>query len=624
MTDVVLPRPDIWLPDYTKVGEKLKLPKWARPWDTPTIDENFVFAVGVDSAAGVIAVNVGSGGVAPNSPSTGTFTNNNGDLVVCGVGLGTATGVGNQGTIGAVTYAGLTMTLLGSQRVGANSESIAAIYYLINAPKGSNTLSVAHSWTGTSASYNVSAGCTSFTGAGIPIDFVSTSSGGVTSLSQATLNIVEVGNMSFAVLGNGSGSGFSQNQTASWVAQDQSSTQLGSFHGAYASGAGAAITHQESWTGADSAIVAVIEIPIAPAGLGRRGGVRRRRGVFSPTSFRRRPVYAGEFNASVPIEVQAVPAHADFSAVSTAAIQPQAVPATTNFSAGTNNAAIEPKIPSAANVNYSALATGAEALQSVPATVNFSAISTAAFVPSVTAARTDFSAISTLAEATTAVVGTCNFSALASVAVVVPEGTAALVTFSGIASTNLPIVNQIVSAGLVNYSMLVTVAESLQEPPATCNFSSAVNKVAIAPQAPNATVNFSSLVTAAIAPQAPNATTTFSAGPVEKVVIAPQVTAARTDFSAIATVVESLTSPAARVNYSTGITKVEEAAKSNSATVTFSVAAGVDVVWTRGDVVGYLTLREVDSSSVTLREFSRDNMTIREFERDQMTLRTVE
>jgi hypothetical protein len=74
--EVVLPRPDIWTPDYRGVGERLRLPKWAKPWERSVEKEaQVVAAIAVGNSWGSNA--------ATNSVAQTISGVQTGELLVC-------------------------------------------------------------------------------------------------------------------------------------------------------------------------------------------------------------------------------------------------------------------------------------------------------------------------------------------------------------------------------------------------------------------------------------------------------------------------------------------------------------------------------------------------------------
>lgn len=124
---------------------------------------NVFAAVAVDSVDSSTGHQSGVGA----SPLTWSFTNTAGTLLVCGVSI-SQTNPDQQPTINSVSYNGASMTQADSYYTGTpilsfDSDGL-AYFYLLSPATGSNTVSVAFTYSGSPTNRNTIAGCISFTG----------------------------------------------------------------------------------------------------------------------------------------------------------------------------------------------------------------------------------------------------------------------------------------------------------------------------------------------------------------------------------------------------------------------------------------------------------------------------
>lgn len=215
-------------------------------------------ALAVDSE---MASNAGFGaGGDPTSPQTFSFTNAAGTLLVLIVGVG-GSGGDAAATFGTITYGGQTMTQLLEKTTsgGANGGKI-ALYYLLSPPTGSNTVSLAWTYGGSTAGKSVWAGCTSFSGNNGSSPFVqSTSGSGTGTTPTVALSGVAAGNITIA--GAGGGSTLSaQSQTLTWVKNNDESSAMGNGRASRSASSGS-VTHNftqasDSWASVIAEIAA--------------------------------------------------------------------------------------------------------------------------------------------------------------------------------------------------------------------------------------------------------------------------------------------------------------------------------------------------------------------------------
>jgi hypothetical protein len=205
--------------------------------------------------------------------NTSAFTITSSGLLIVKVQAGLSTGVGFQVTITGVTWDGVAMTELIASRCGANLESQAKIYYLLNPALGNKVLSISGTETGTSTQHDVAVGFECFSGhdTTTPLSGAAASTTeSATSLSAATTEAVSASEMATVLAANGSGTLTSLTPAGSddYSAQNSGSTQLGTHHGGSVAGSGAAVTFQENWSGADHGIILVARIRAAGAVAG--------------------------------------------------------------------------------------------------------------------------------------------------------------------------------------------------------------------------------------------------------------------------------------------------------------------------------------------------------------------
>lgn len=159
------------------------------------------------------------------SPGTSTFTNTAGTFMVLPI---IATCDGGTPSISAVTYGGVAMTLVPSSTITYDTVNITmlSLYYLVNPPKGSNTISITAA--GTGSYLDIIWGAISFVGqnATTPLGTPATATS-TANVSPATVTLSSTTNgdyvLGFAATGTGFtgvGGGF----TEVWLDNVSSST----------------------------------------------------------------------------------------------------------------------------------------------------------------------------------------------------------------------------------------------------------------------------------------------------------------------------------------------------------------------------------------------------------------
>lgn len=271
MSDIILPAP-IWTPDYSKLGENLRVPKWARPWEK-TKEDALTAAVAVDSTSGLLTNYTTSSDPPVQTPS---FTNTAGGLVVFVVGMGVASG--GTTALSAVSYGANAMTMHTERAVtSGGTDSRVQIWYLLGAPTGANLFSYDPTMT-SGVGFDVWAGAISFTGHNTTtpltsnIGLASGSTG--TSMSVTTPSAVAVGNYFLGAIGGGDGT-WGTFTPAAWFTKTGSGTQLGMGKAGVTTGTGATMTVSGTQSTSDHWVAIGIEIAAASAGAsGKRSTVQ--------------------------------------------------------------------------------------------------------------------------------------------------------------------------------------------------------------------------------------------------------------------------------------------------------------------------------------------------------------
>ena len=135
------------------------------------------------------AVGPAGGGGTASATSPLTWTHINGGSATCIV-IGATIFTGSSNVITAVTYGGVSCTLAGFVVSGSGGAGGIAMYYLVNPPTGSNTVSV--TFTGGN---DTVAGSISFTGSGSTGTPVTGSSSGSTASITASVSNTTTGGM---------------------------------------------------------------------------------------------------------------------------------------------------------------------------------------------------------------------------------------------------------------------------------------------------------------------------------------------------------------------------------------------------------------------------------------------
>lgn len=264
MSAVVLPQPKIWTPDYSELGERLRLPKWAKPWEH-TKEDDIAAAVAIDSTSGLLT-NYSSSTEPPLQ--TPSFTNTAGGLVVFVVGMGTGTGFTTS--LNSVTYGAVAMTKHTERAVtSGGTDSRVQIWYLLSAPTGANNFSYDPVMTA-SVTYDVWAGAMSFTGHDTTTPLTSNiglaSSASGTAISVATPSAVAVGNYFLGAAGGGQGTWTGNLSPLQWFTKSGSGSALGMGRAGVATGTGATMTVSGTQAGADKWVAIAVEIAAAAGG----------------------------------------------------------------------------------------------------------------------------------------------------------------------------------------------------------------------------------------------------------------------------------------------------------------------------------------------------------------------
>lgn len=273
--DIAIPAPDIWTPDYSRVGERLKLPRWARPWDTTTLDDCVQEAVAINTTGAVAGFETN-----PTSPKTQAYTNTSGTLMTCWVGVGV--GGTDQVTSAAVTYNSVSMTLLLSRTTAGDSSGADSalggclfLFYLLSPATGSNTLSVSFTKTGTAAVANLWFCGMTYTGNHATVPFTQSNSTYFRGTSPS-VGLTSVTSMTIGCCGGGTTLS-AQTQTAFFNYNDPSDgNSMGNGRGSTSTATGP-VTHGYTMGATDSSALIVAEIRASGTGRGVMPADRRRR-----------------------------------------------------------------------------------------------------------------------------------------------------------------------------------------------------------------------------------------------------------------------------------------------------------------------------------------------------------
>lgn len=197
------------------------------------------------------------------SPQTFSFNNRAGNLLILFAGIGVTSA--NTATFGTVSYGGVTMTSrLEATTSGGSTGGRIGLFYLLNPPTGSNTVSIGFT---TANVIEVWGGCTSYTGADPSDPFAQTpvASQGNSTTASGSLSNVAGGNLVIAGAGAGS-SMTTQTQTLTWAANVDGGSSLGNGRASVSSTLGS-VTHQFTISATDSWATVIAEIKSAAGNI---------------------------------------------------------------------------------------------------------------------------------------------------------------------------------------------------------------------------------------------------------------------------------------------------------------------------------------------------------------------